>query len=150
MIKIVLKESLIILLMCIAILLVLGIIFYDYNPLNKVIPNKIAYTTPEDIKNEIDEDAGKDITEDKYNVVYKIDNADLEKYKKSKRYIPGKAHPFDPSKPSIGEEYDDTLAIPELLGDGGVTSAPVTKQRVVDGQTNSVEITPSTNTTKSK
>ena len=150
MIKIVLKESFIILLMCIAILLILGIIFYDYNPINKIIPNKIAYETPEDIRNEIKEGNEKDVLEDKYNVVYKLESADLEKYKSSKRYIPGKAHPFDSSKPSIGEEIDNTLAIPELQGDGGVTSTPSTGQSVVEGQTETVKTTKSSNTVKSK
>ena len=40
MVKIILKETIIILLICIAILLILGVLFYDYNPLNKILPNK--------------------------------------------------------------------------------------------------------------
>lgn len=152
MIKIVLKEFSIILLICIAILLLLGIILYDYNPLNKVIPNRIAYTTPEDIKKEIDEQSVKDVMNDRYNVVYSIENADLQKYKKSKRYIPGKAHPFGETSPSIGEEYDNTLAIPELLGDGGVTSSSSSQQTtsIVNGQAQTTQVTTNANTTKSK
>ena len=150
MIKIVFREILIILLMSIAILLILCIMFYSYNPLNKIIPNKIAYTTPEDIKEEIQEEDNKSLLDDKYNVVYKLESADLEKYKKSKRYIPGKAHPFDETKPSIGENIDETLAIPELLGDGGVTSSSSSQQTVVNGQADAIQTTPSTNTTKNK
>lgn len=70
MIKTILKETIIILLICIAILLILGVVFYDYNPLNKILPNKVAYSTPEEIKKEIQEEEVKDILESEYNVVY--------------------------------------------------------------------------------
>ena len=49
MIKTVFKEIIIILLLCLAILLILSVLFYDYNPISKVVPNKIAYTVPENI-----------------------------------------------------------------------------------------------------
>ena len=54
MFKTIIKEIIITLLLCIAILLVLSILFYDYNPINKVVPNKIAYSVPENIKNELE------------------------------------------------------------------------------------------------
>ena len=94
MVKTVLKEIIIILLLCIAILLILSILFYDYNPLNKIVPNKIAYSTPEEIKNEIEQNEVKDILEDGVNIVYSIDSLDLNIYKKSNSYVPGKANPF--------------------------------------------------------
>lgn len=94
MAKTILKEIIITLLLCIAILLVLSIIFYDYNPLNKIVPNKIAYSTPEEIKNEIEQNEVKDILEGGINIVYSIDSSDLNIYRKSNSYVPGKANPF--------------------------------------------------------
>lgn len=94
MLKTVFKEIIITLLLCIAILLVLSILFYDYNPLNKIVPNKIAYTTPENIQNELDENEVKDIFEGGVNIVYSIDGSDLNIYKKSNSYVSGKANPF--------------------------------------------------------
>lgn len=94
MIKTILKETIIILLICIAILLILGVLFYDYNPLNKIIPNKVAYSTPEEIKKEIQEDEVKDILESEYNVVYSIDSTDMNTYKKQNSYVAGKLNPF--------------------------------------------------------
>ena len=94
MVKTVLKEIIIILLLCIAILLILSILFYDYNPLNKIVPNKIAYSTPEEIKNEIEQNEVKDILDGGINIVYSIDSLDLNIYKKSNSYVPGKANPF--------------------------------------------------------
>ena len=83
MVKTILKEVIITLLLCIAILLILSILFYDYNPLNKIVPNKIAYSTPEEIKNEIEQNEVKDILEDGVNIVYSIDSLDLNKILKS-------------------------------------------------------------------
>ena len=39
MLKTVLKETCIMLLLCVAIVLILGVVFYDYIPANKAIPN---------------------------------------------------------------------------------------------------------------
>ena len=56
MIKTILKETCIMLLLCVAIVLILGVIFYDYIPANKAIPNKLAtYTTPNNVQTEIEE-----------------------------------------------------------------------------------------------
>ena len=43
MVKSIIKEIIIMLLLCVAILLILGVLFYDYIPSNKVVPGKIAY-----------------------------------------------------------------------------------------------------------
>ena len=58
MVKSIIKEIIIMLLLCVAILLILGVLFYDYIPSNKVVPSKIAYSTPENIQEEIEEEYG--------------------------------------------------------------------------------------------
>lgn len=94
MIKSVLKEIIITLLLCIAILLILGIIFYDYNPLSKIVPNKVAYETPEEVKNELDGQEVKDVLESGVNIVYSIDGLDLNIDRKNNSYVSGKLNPF--------------------------------------------------------
>lgn len=95
MVKNILKEVIIVLLLCVVIAVLLGVIFYDYNPIAKVVPSKIAYTTPENIAEEL-----KTITESNekdsiaQNKVYTIDGSDLNLYKKSKAYDPSKDDPF--------------------------------------------------------
>ena len=54
MVKSVLKEICIILLLSVAILLILGIIFYEYIPINQTVPTREAYVTSENVKAEID------------------------------------------------------------------------------------------------
>ena len=92
MIKSVIKEIFIILLLSTAILLILGILFYDYIPINRVVPEKEAYITPDEVKEEIDET----ITEaDKKEITYEITDSDLNIYKQSGHYIEGKENPFE-------------------------------------------------------
>ncbi len=94
-IKKIFKEICIMLLLCVAIVLVLGVIFYDSIPSNKVVPNKLAsYVTPEDVATEINEQ----ITEaDKVEVSYEITGSDLTLYKQTHSYTPGKPDPFSAS-----------------------------------------------------
>jgi len=115
MVKSVIKEFIIILLMCIAILLILGVVFYGYIP-NSAIPSKIAYETPETIKNELGQSVGGNTVE-KQNIVYEITDSDLTKYKQEKNYNPGKADPFA----EIGA-YDAPVTNGTTQNGGGTTS----------------------------
>ncbi len=93
MIKTILKEMIIILLLCAVIILLLSVLFYDDNPISKVVPNKIAYTTPESVQNALEEetiDNGIQLQ----NRVYVIEGADLNIYQKDKTYDPSKENPF--------------------------------------------------------
>ena len=75
MVKTVLKEFIIILLMCIAIVVVLGVVLYGYVP-NNSLPSKIAYETPDTIENELVQDvAGNEM--EKQNIIYEIRIRDL-------------------------------------------------------------------------
>ena len=77
--KSVLKEIIIILLLCCAICLILGVVFYDYIPTNKVIPSTVEpYTTSNTIKEEINQE----ITEfQKQTIVMEITDSDLKIHK---------------------------------------------------------------------
>ena len=89
MFKSVIKEILIMLLLCVAIVLILGVIFYNY------IPNKLAaYTTPENVKTEIEEEVE---AAEKEEITYQIDGTDLKLYKATHGYTTGKTNPFSAS-----------------------------------------------------
>lgn len=104
MVKSIIKEIFIMLLLCIAIVLILGIILYDYIPSNKVIPVKEAYETPNDVKEEINEQ----ITEiEKTEISYEITDADLNLYKQTSSYKPGKPDPFSESSTVVNSNVTD-------------------------------------------
>ena len=93
MIKNILKEVIIVLILCIAILLLLSVLFYDYNPITKVVPNKVAYNTPDDIAEVLQEENVDTIIQTEKRV-YKIDGSDLNIYQRSQTYDPSKENPF--------------------------------------------------------
>ena len=92
MAKTVIREIIIILLLCLAIMLLLGILLYEYVPITKTIPNPVSYTTPDDVKQEL-ANAG-DIDESSIIMTYEVDETDLNNYKRIQNYKPGKANPF--------------------------------------------------------
>ena len=92
MTKSILKEIIIVLLLCLAIILVLGILLYDYVPISKTVPNQVAYTTPEDIQQELIQSGTLD--ESEVIMTYEVNNDDLNNYRRVKDYKPGKANPF--------------------------------------------------------
>lgn len=117
MAKSIFKEILIILLACVAIVLIMAVIFYNYIPTNKVIPAKVtAYKTPENVEAEIVED-----TIESYNTSseknYTIENSDLTMYKATSSYDPGKPDPF--------AEYSGGTVSNTDTSQGGSTSGVV-------------------------
>ena len=92
MAKTIIKELIIALLLCLAIILILGILLYEYVPIAKTIPNTVSYTTPEDVKQELL--TAESIDENKVILTYEVDTTDLNNYKKINDYKPGKANPF--------------------------------------------------------
>ena len=91
MIKIIIKEIIIVLLLLLAILLALGVLFYDYIPNNKVFPTVETYTTSASIQNEL----YVNIVEDEpINVVYELTTNDLNILEKTNDYERGKQNPF--------------------------------------------------------
>ena len=82
MIKAVIKEIIIFLLLLVSIALILGILFYDYMPINKTVPSKVEpYNIPADIQNELNT-----ATEQNQNIIstYSIDSSALRTYSKGK------------------------------------------------------------------
>ena len=87
------KELIIVLLLALAVILVLGVLLYEYVPVNKIIPEKVSYTTPENVREELQVDSNVDDTQ--IVLTHQIDATDLSNYKNIKEYIPGKKNPFE-------------------------------------------------------
>ena len=110
MIKSFLKEFIITILLCVVIVLILGIVFYEYNPVNKVVPSRIdQYSTSDKIKEEINVNV---LSLESTSVIYKVEDADLSVYIKNKSYVQGKANPFDPTPAGGGtaEQVDGSAS----------------------------------------
>lgn len=92
MAKSLIKELIIVLLLSLAIILVLAILLYEYVPISKTIPNEVAYTTPEDVKQELL--TSSDVDESQIVMTYEVNSDDLNNYTRINDYNPGKANPF--------------------------------------------------------
>ena len=92
MAKSIIKELIIVLLLCLTIIIILGILLYEYVPMAKTIPNQVSYTTPQEAKEELAE--ASEVDESQVVMTYEVNSADLNNYKKVQKYKPGKANPF--------------------------------------------------------
>lgn len=92
MAKNIIKEIIIMLLLCLAIILVLGVLLYEYVPSHKIIPDEVSYTTPENIKEELSKSDGVD--DEQVILTYSIDATDLNNYERINTYVAGKPNPF--------------------------------------------------------
>lgn len=99
------KEIIIGLLLCLAILLVLAVLLYGYIPNNKVIPELVAYTTPEEAK-EVLKEAQVDTS--KVILTYEVNGSDLSTAQKTNSYKAGKVNPFSTYKPEINNNGNGT------------------------------------------
>ena len=106
MVKKIIKEGIILILLLVAIVLVLGVLFYDYIPTGKVVPVVEQYQTAQDIKKEIEETVVTDNQE--IIVTYEIDNTDLKTYEKSNDYDKGKENPFADYTAQLAEDPNKT------------------------------------------
>lgn len=94
MAKTILKEVIIFLLLLIVIALVLGVLFYDYIPNNKIVPTALK---PYELSEEAQEELNETMSRSSENIVktYYIDSSDLSVYASTKDYNKGKVNPFE-------------------------------------------------------
>ena len=92
MAKKVIKEIIIMLLLCLEIILILGVLLYEYVPSNKIIPEEVSYTTPADVQEELNK--SENLENEQVILTYSIDATDLNNYERINSYVPGKTNPF--------------------------------------------------------
>lgn len=136
MAKKVVKELIIVLLLCLAIILLLGILLYEYVPITKTIPNAISYTTPEDVKEELADSQA--IDESQIIMTYEVDSNDLNNYAKIQNYKPGKANPFSSYEATQTTETNGTNITTgsSQTGGSGNSTASSGTSNVTSSQTN--------------
>ena len=106
MAKKVIKEIIIMLLLCLAIILILGVLLYEYVPSNKIIPDEVSYTTPEAVQEELSK--SEDVDNDEVILTYSVDSTDLDNYERINTYVPGKPNPFSPYNETTTSGEDTT------------------------------------------
>ena len=93
----VVKEIIILLLVCLITMLLLAVIFYNYLPARKIIPEVATYkasdTVTELLADNID-NTDNDVLLTYEGGEYEVTKSDLKNYESVKEYVPGKSNPF--------------------------------------------------------
>lgn len=123
MVKSVIKEIIIILLLLLAVILALGVLFYEYIPTNKTVPSISTYKTSESVQRELEE---KVTNEEMIVKDYYITGEDLMGLEKNKTYEKGKANPFstyeDPVENTQNIDNNTTIGTNVNTSKGGTTT----------------------------
>lgn len=143
MAKTVIREIIIILLLCLAIMLLLGILLYEYVPMTKTIPNPVSYTTPDNVKQELASTG--DVDESAIIMTYEVDDTDLNNYKRTQDYKPGKANPFSSYETATTTSENGTNTTNNNASSSGTSNNQTTQNTNTNNTSNST----SDNTTTS-
>ena len=130
----VIKEIIIMLVVCLLTMLVLAIALYQYIPSKKIVPEISTYTASEDVQDLLEDDIDSRTNKDKVILTYEVTSSDLNNYQTTKDYVPGKSNPFSAYvKTYTGEdgeenqiETKDTKS-EETTGSTSKESAPKTQ-----------------------
>jgi hypothetical protein len=147
MAKTIIRETIIILLLCLAIILVLGVVLYNYVPTNKIVPEQVSYTQTEEVKNAIEESA---VDNTQVILTYEIDETDLNNYEKVRDYKPGKTNPFSSYQKDENETTEQTNTVNTTNTANGENNQ--TTNNTTSGNTNNVKsgTTENSTTTENK
>ena len=94
----IIKEIIIMLLVCLVGMLLFAIIFYEYIPNRKVVPEVTLYSAPEKIKQMMADDIDK--RNEQIIKTFQVTSSDLTNYKITNDYVAGKSDPFAATKHS--------------------------------------------------
>ena len=136
MAKIFIKEMIIMLLICLASILILGVLLYEYVPSNKMIPDAVSYTTPEKVQLELNK--GKDVENDEIILTYSVDSTDLDNYERINTYVPGKVNPFSPYNETTSSEENTTQTGNSTITGENTNSESLTETNHTTSSGNSV------------
>ena len=108
MTKVIIRETIIALLVCLAVLIILSIVLYNYIPSNKVIPESVEYTPSREIQSQLN--AAVEDNSDEIIMTYEITANDLDKFERTNEYNPGKVNPFAAysETPDVGDGNTST------------------------------------------
>lgn len=130
MAKSIIKEIIIVLLLCLAIMLVLGILLYEYVPITKTLPNVVSYTTPENVKQELL--SSSDVDDTQVIMTYEVNQDDLNNYRRVQDYVPGKANPFSSYETTATDPTDNSSSTGGSSSNSSSTSSSNTSTTTDD------------------
>ena len=101
----VIKEIIIMFVICLLTMLVLAIALYRYIPNRKAVPEVVTYTASEDVQDLLEDNIDTKSDQDNVILTYEVTASDLSGYQSTNTYIPGKSNPFAPASNSLSTDY---------------------------------------------
>ena len=121
MAKNIIKEIIIVLLLALAIILILGVLLYRYTAYNKVLPEAVSYTTPDNIKEELA--SSTNVEEQQPILTYEVTASDLKTYEKTKEYVQGRRNPFAATEDTTSQNATGGNTSGSSQGTGNTTGS---------------------------
>ena len=90
----IIKEAVIILLICLVGMLLFAVVFYKYIPNRKVIPDVEKYEASEKVSAQLADNVDNSDENQRKTYRYEVTSNDLNNYIIKNDYVPGKANPF--------------------------------------------------------
>ena len=103
----VIKEIIIMLLVCLVAMLALAIALYQYIPGKKVVPVISKYQESEQVQDLLEDNIDQKNDNDRVILTYEVTKGELSGYQVTNDYIPGKSNPFGEVSKTI-EEPEET------------------------------------------
>ena len=100
----IIKEIIIMLLICLIAMLAFAVVLYEYIPNRKVVEEVVAYTTSEEVEAQLSDNI--DSEEKEVVLTYEVTSKDLSSYQAIDEYVPGKADPFAAIAESVDGETE--------------------------------------------
>lgn len=103
----VIKEIIIMLLVCLVAMLALAIALYQYIPGKKVVPEISEYKASEQVQDLLEDNIDQKNDKDRVILTYEVTKGELSGYQVTNDYVPGKSNPFGEVSKTI-EEPENT------------------------------------------
>ena len=104
----IIKEIIVMLLVCLATMLIFAIVLYEYIPGKKQVPEIATYVATEQVQDLLEDTVDQKKDEDRIIFTYEVTKGDLAGYQTTKDYVPGKTNPFaEFSSETSGEPADN-------------------------------------------
>lgn len=91
----IIKEIIIMLLICLVGILLFAVIFYQYIPNRKIVAEVAEYKASDEVEQLLQDNVDQDDNE--VVLTYSVTSSDLSNYEATNNYNPGKANPFSPA-----------------------------------------------------
>lgn len=98
----IIKEIIIMLLICLVGILLFAVIFYRYIPNRKIVAEVAEYKASDEVEQLLQDSVDQDDNE--VVLTYSVTSSDLSNYEATNNYNPGKANPFSPATTTSKEK----------------------------------------------